>query len=154
MPGVPRGCAHYSASWLRHDFVNCTPSSNTVLDSDPPESVASAVLSMRIAPTVGVCSDFHVCCFPCLAPITALQKVLQFQSRGTLTATSVTLGGVGLPLHPMGEVDSGLSPGVLTPLWVDWDEVMLESWLLARLRHSLNWPWQCAQARTGVPRGL
>lgn len=60
------------------------------------------------------------------------QKVLQFQSRGTLRAISCRL----FPTGVMGEAAIGVAGGALPPELL-LDEPPLD-WLLVRLRHSLN----------------
>lgn len=64
-----------------------------------------------------------------------LQKVLQFQSRGTLMATSGACGAVGPRASPAGDATMGLvGVGLLRMS----DESRLDEWLLVRLRHCLN----------------
>jgi hypothetical protein len=87
----------------------------------------------------------------CLAQVEAVQKVLQFQSLGTLAATSTPLAG---PVTPgtAGEVAIGL---VGSMLWFpSHDALLLDAWLLFRLFHAWNWEKQCPHEREGVPLGL
>ena len=67
-----------------------------------------------------------------------VQKVLQFQSRGTLMATSARALGVGPPFIPTGVAKMGLVGAVFGPWpWITEDS-SLEAWLLVRLRHALK----------------
>lgn len=73
-----------------------------------------------------------------------LQNVLQFQSLGTLWATSGMLGNprlnpILIPEGVMGEARTGLPDSELVALPSEVDEPLVDDWLLARLRHSLNW---------------
>lgn len=83
---------------------------------------------------LGSACSFHASCL-------VLQKVLQFQSLGTLSATS----GTRFPRGVLGDAAMGVagaepSAGELPPLLsgVVVDEAALDR-LFVRLRHSLNW---------------
>jgi hypothetical protein len=78
--------------------------------------------------------------------------VLQFQSRGTLCATS-PWGGFA---PPGADSDAGVGMGLagaVTACGVVLD-VSLLAWLFVRLRQSLNSEKQWPHDRTGDPRGL
>lgn len=83
-----------------------------------------------------------------------VQKVLQFQSRGTLMAISGRAFGVGPPFMLTGIAKIGLL-GAVFGLW-PWmtEDSSLEAWLLVRLRQALKPEKQWRQARLVVPRGL
>lgn len=75
------------------------------------------------------------------------QKVLQFQSRGTLAAISGPFGRLFAP----GTALTGVV-GVVCGMSVE--EAELDAWLLLRLCHSLNMSKQWPQVREGLARGL
>lgn len=75
----------------------------------------------------------------------SLQNVLQFQSLGTLWATSGMLGNdrlnpILIPVGVVGEASTGLPGSELVKLpSPEVEEPLVDDWLFARLRHSLNW---------------
>lgn len=81
------------------------------------------------------------------------QKVLQFQSLGTLAAISARWGIRGVAMPGTGAAVMGLEPEVSYSLLL-MDEVSLDEELLARLRQERTSLKQRKQARLVVPLGL